>query len=65
MRAGLVRRTSEGVRHFTVVVEQPYPEDVAAFSEGRLSGQMLPESGSPSEPQSAESESVAKKSTSD
>jgi hypothetical protein len=54
-----VRRTSEGVRHFTVVVEQPYPEDVAAFSEGRLSGQMLPESGSPSERQSAESDSVA------
>lgn len=28
MTAGLVRRTKEGPVHFTVVVEQPYPEDV-------------------------------------
>lgn len=26
--AKLARRTSEGVKHFTVTVEQPYPEDV-------------------------------------
>lgn len=29
MTAGLVRRTKAGPVHFTVVVEQPYPEDVA------------------------------------
>ncbi len=28
MTAGLVRRTKEGPVHFTVVVEQPYPEEV-------------------------------------
>lgn len=28
MTAGLVRRTKDGPLHFTVVVEQPYPEDV-------------------------------------
>lgn len=28
MTAGLVRRTKDGPVHFTIVVEQPYPEDV-------------------------------------
>lgn len=28
MTAGLVRRTKEGPTHFTVIIEQPYPEDV-------------------------------------
>lgn len=33
MTAGLVRRTKDGPVRFTVVVEQPYPEDVPDFGE--------------------------------
>jgi hypothetical protein len=37
MTAGLARRTAQGVRHFSVVVEQPYPEHIAEDGEAALS----------------------------
>jgi hypothetical protein len=50
MTAGLARRTSQGVRRFSVVVEQPYPEhilDDGAPSPEPVSGAQEPDKPAP------------------
>lgn len=65
MTATLARRTTKGVKRFTVVVEQPYPEDLGAPVEEEDSDQMPSEAEGNSASQSARDESTAKDGASD